>query len=275
MDFLFKCDAAVWEAAKGTLTASQQAEIEEKRRGAVDQPTAHSARKQLEQEVAALSKLESAYQRQHKAAVDACVLLAETGGKVKEQKTRVQGCVGNVQRSGSPPCRLWGETRPRFCRSRPQQSARGSSNATDHPESATRTFLVTLGQLHSYFPNRRSPQHRVRKHRNRQHHKTHFRPRSQPPFPVSQAQQGAGWMQGRRVLVLVVLFMALVAIIRQLNQSGPLQWQKGENGCRRGLRARVSTTATAAALQFTPTQHQPASPGTARFFCFIASCCHV
>ena len=30
-------------------------------------------------EVSALSKLESAYQRQHKAAVDACILLAETG----------------------------------------------------------------------------------------------------------------------------------------------------------------------------------------------------
>ena len=87
---LSKCDAAVWEAAKGALTASEQSEIEEKRRDAVDQPTAHSARKQLQQEVAPLSKLESAYQRQHFAVVDACVLLAETGGRVKEQKTRVQ-----------------------------------------------------------------------------------------------------------------------------------------------------------------------------------------
>ena len=40
--------------------------------------------KQLEQEVAAPSKLEEAYQRQHKAAVASCVFLAETGGKVKE-----------------------------------------------------------------------------------------------------------------------------------------------------------------------------------------------
>ena len=40
--------------------------------------------------VAALSMLESAYQRQHKAAVDSFVLLPETGDKVKEQKTRVQ-----------------------------------------------------------------------------------------------------------------------------------------------------------------------------------------
>ena len=69
----------VWES---------RGEIEEKRRGVFDQPTAHSARKELELEVAALSKLESACQRQHKAAVDACVVLAES--MVKEQKTRVQ-----------------------------------------------------------------------------------------------------------------------------------------------------------------------------------------
>ena len=90
VDSLSMCDAAVWEAAKGALTASQQSEIEEKRRVVAEQPTAHSARKQLEQEVAARSKRESAYQRQHKAAVNSCVLLAETGDKVKEQKTRVQ-----------------------------------------------------------------------------------------------------------------------------------------------------------------------------------------
>ena len=66
---------------------SQQSEIEEKRRVVVEQPTALSARKQLEQEVAALSKLESAYQKQHKAAVGSCVLLAEEGDKVKDQKT--------------------------------------------------------------------------------------------------------------------------------------------------------------------------------------------
>ena len=90
VDSLSKCDAAVWEAAKGALTTWQQAEIEEKRRVAVGQPTAHSARKQLEQEIAVLSKLESAHRRQHKAAVDFCVLLAETDDKVKEQETRVQ-----------------------------------------------------------------------------------------------------------------------------------------------------------------------------------------
>ena len=82
-------DAATWEA-KGALTALQQAEIEEKRRVFVEQPTAQSARKQLEQEVATLSKLESAYQRQHKAAVDACFLVAETGDKVKEYPTANQ-----------------------------------------------------------------------------------------------------------------------------------------------------------------------------------------
>ena len=55
VDFLSKCGAAVWEAAKEALTASQQAEIEEKRRVVVEQPTAQSARKQLEQEVAPFS----------------------------------------------------------------------------------------------------------------------------------------------------------------------------------------------------------------------------
>ena len=159
VDSLSKCDAAVWEAAKGALTASQQSEIEERRRGAVDQPRGHSARKQLEEEVAALSKLESAYQRQHKAAVDACVLLAETGGKVKEQKTRVQqasvkaaletsreagahhvGCGGDVAtllsllaaalRKGQQQCYL-----PPGIRNQDLES-----------------FLVTLGQLHSFFP---------------------------------------------------------------------------------------------------------------------------
>ena len=40
MDALSKCDAAVWEAAKGTLTATQESEIEEKRRIVVVQPRA-------------------------------------------------------------------------------------------------------------------------------------------------------------------------------------------------------------------------------------------
>ena len=75
------------EAAKGALSASQQSEIEEKRLIVVEQAT---ARKQLEQEVAALSELGSAYQRQHKAAVDSRVLLPETCDKAKEQKTRGQ-----------------------------------------------------------------------------------------------------------------------------------------------------------------------------------------
>ena len=40
--------------------------------------------------MAALAKLESAYQRQHTAAVDSCGMLADTGDRVKERKTRVQ-----------------------------------------------------------------------------------------------------------------------------------------------------------------------------------------
>ena len=217
-----KCDAAVWEAAKGALTASQQSEIEEKRRGAVDQPTAHSARKQFEQEV------ESAHQRQHKAAVGSCVLLAETGDKVKEQAS-VEAALETSSEAGARFCRFW-----------PQQSARGSSNATYRPASATRTWNPSWSISASCTltsRGRRSPRHRVRKRRNRQHHSTQFRLPSQPPFPVSRAQQGAGWMRGRLVLVLVVLLIALVSIIRPLNQLGPLQWQKGVNGCRHGLNA--------------------------------------
>ena len=53
VDSLSKCDATVWEVAKGALTASQQSEIDEKRRVVDEQPTARSARKQLKQEVAA------------------------------------------------------------------------------------------------------------------------------------------------------------------------------------------------------------------------------
>ena len=83
VDFLSKCDAALWEAAKGALTASQPAEIEEKRRIVVEQLTAQSARKQPQ------SKLESAYQKQHKAAVDAFVSLVETGDK---SRIRKRGC---------------------------------------------------------------------------------------------------------------------------------------------------------------------------------------
>ena len=109
VDSLSKCVVAVWEAAKGAHTASQQSEIEEKRRVVFEQPTAHSAREQLEQEVPALSKLESAYQRQHKAAVDSCVLLAETGDKVKEQKNAgaasvCGGGAGDVQGSWRAGC---------------------------------------------------------------------------------------------------------------------------------------------------------------------------
>ena len=58
------------------ITAAQQGEIEEKRRVTCETPTAQS-----EQEVAVLSKLESACQRQEEATVDSCVLLEETCGK--------------------------------------------------------------------------------------------------------------------------------------------------------------------------------------------------
>ena len=62
MDSLSKCDAAVWEAAKGALTASQQSEIEEKRRVVVEQPTAHQARAKICCPVQARERLPEAAQ---------------------------------------------------------------------------------------------------------------------------------------------------------------------------------------------------------------------
>ena len=90
--------------------------------------TATAQCKQLEQEVATLSKLGIAYHRQHKAAVDACFLVTET-------KSRSCGCS------------------KRLCRSWLQPQARDSSNAACRPTSGNQDlndFLVTLGQLH--FP---------------------------------------------------------------------------------------------------------------------------
>ena len=57
------------ESAKCTLTASQQAEVEEMRRTALEPPAEQSVRKRLDLEVADWAKLERAYQR----AVDALV----------------------------------------------------------------------------------------------------------------------------------------------------------------------------------------------------------
>ena len=204
VDSLSMCDAKVWEAAKGALTASQQSEIKEKRRVVAEQPTAHSARKQLEQEVAARSKRESAHQRQHKAAVNSCVLLAETGDKVKEQKTRVQlasveaeletsrevgahhaGCGRDVAtllsllaaaiRKGQQQCYL-----PPGIRNPDLES------------------FLTIGHMRSFFPEPQVPQRYVRKHRNLRHRITQFQLPSKLPFLVSQARQGAGWVRGHR-----------------------------------------------------------------------------
>ena len=116
--------------------------IEGKRRVVVEELIAYSARKQFEQEVAALSKLQSAHQRQHKAAVDACVLLAETGDKVKEQKLREQASVKAAletsREAGTHHAGCGGEA-PQSCHFWLQPSARGSSNATCRPASGTRT----------------------------------------------------------------------------------------------------------------------------------------
>ena len=157
---------------QGWLTASQQLEIEETRRIVVEQPTAHSARKQLEQEVAARSKLESAYQRQHKAAVDACVLLAETDGKVKEQKTRVQqasvqaaletsreasahhaGCVEGRRGGMGEDVATLLSLLAAAIRKVQQQCYLLSGTRNQDLES----LLVTLGKLHSFFPGDTGP----------------------------------------------------------------------------------------------------------------------
>ena len=47
------------------------------------------------------------------------------------------------------------------------------------------SFLVSLGQLHSFFPGPQVPTTHVRNHRNWQHHTTQFRLPSQLLFPVS------------------------------------------------------------------------------------------
>ena len=131
-------------------------EIEAKRRVVVEQPTAHSARKQLEQEVAALSKNESADQRQHKAAVDSCVLLAEMGDKVEEQKTRVQQA--SVEAGAHHACCLRDvATRLSLLavaiRKGQQQFYLPPSIRNQGLESC----LVTLGQLQSFFPGPQIP----------------------------------------------------------------------------------------------------------------------
>ena len=128
------------------------------------------------------------------------LLLAEMGGKVKECSRHLwRQLWKRTQRSGSPPCRMWGRCGHAFV-------AFGRSN----PQGAA-----------AMLP-------------------TSWHPQQGPGILPRQSRTAAlslRWMPGRRVLVLVVLFVALVAIIRPLNQLGPLQWQKGVNGCRHGVSA--------------------------------------
>ena len=139
------------------------------------------------------------------------------------------GSVGSVQRSGSPPCGGDVATLLSLLVAAIRKGQQQCNLPPGIRNQDLESFLVTLGQLHFYFP---GPQIPATPRAQAPHG-----PPSQPPFPVSQAQRGAGWMPGRRVLVLVVLFMALVAIIRPLNQLGPLQRQKEVNGCGHGLDA--------------------------------------
>ena len=135
------------------------------RRVVVEQPTAHLERKQLEQEVAALSKLESAYQRQHKAAVDSCDCWRKTGDKVKEQKTRSAPGVCGWQRWRCPgkPARtvqVVGEDVATLLSLLAAAIRKGQQQC--HLPSGTRNqdlepFLATLGQMHSFCPGPQVP----------------------------------------------------------------------------------------------------------------------
>ena len=107
---------ASWSLCRGhlpkcALTASEQPEIEEKRRVAWEPPAAQSARNRLEQEVAALAQLERAYRRQHKAVVDSCVCWLTWRKQIKEQEDGVQqasveAALGTSAGSWSVPRRL-------------------------------------------------------------------------------------------------------------------------------------------------------------------------
>ena len=148
-----------------------------------------------------------------------------------------------------------GETWPRFCRLWPQQSRKGQQQYYLPP--GIRNWDLEA-------PQPAAPRNAV---------PSSF-PATVPGFPDV---AGAGWMPGRRVLVLVVMSMALAAIIRPLNQLGPLQWQKEVNGCRHGLSACSSCLSSSFARRAFLVHSHTAPISVTRhrtFLCFIASWCH-
>ena len=184
----------------------------------MEHPTAHSTRKPFEQEVAGLSKLWSAYQKQHKAAVDARVLLAETGDKVKEQKMRVQQASVEAALETSSEAGAWhagcGEDVATLTSlfAAAQHCYLPPNSRNQNLES----FLVALGQLRSCF---QGPQ--------------------VPATPRAQASQTAASLNAVPAPFPNTLpGFPGPAVGRvdagtsesPLNQKGQLQWQKGRRG---------------------------------------------
>ena len=267
VDSLSKCVAAVWEAAKGTLTASQ--------RVVVEQPTAQSERKQLEQEVAAIQ----ARERQPKAAQGSggCMLPGGRNGRQSQGTENASaagvcgGSVGNVQSSRLSPHWLWcgvgeegEETWPHCCRSWLQPSA--------HPEPGPGCFP---GYLHACFPGAASPRNAACAsnalcdcaERGRGNH-------SCCPSPASRHSSGP---HGRGSLELWCSCLLAITVSSNLEQ---LLWQEVENKSRHGPQGVqvvsqqqpqqqcTQSTLDIPNAQSTPTHPQSASPGTA---CLSAS----
>ena len=165
-----------------------------------------------------------------------------------------------------------GETWPRLCRFWPQQSARGSSNATHRPASATRTWnpswsISASCTLTSRGP--RSPRHRVRQHRNRQHHTF---PATVPSFPAAaggRVDAGASSSgAGGPVHGFSCHHPAAQPVgATPVAEGGERVQAKPQLVSQQQPQQQLSTQSVLDIpnAQFTPTQHQSASPGTARF----------
>ena len=265
-------DAAVWEAATEELTASQQAEIEAKRRVVVGQPTAESAHKQFEQEVASLSELESAHQRQQKAAVDACFLVAE-----RATKSRSRSCskrlwtqrwkrpeAGTYHASSGEDVATLLSLLPAALRKGQWQCCLPSSIRNQGLESffglAHTTTRLLLGAARPRYAACAS---------NAICDCTECGPCNHPCYPSWASMHGSGPPWAPRFLVQLALLMTLMAIILSSNLSGQLRRQEVVNKARHDPRAYRSVSQqhpSAPNAQSPPTQLQSASLGIARFF---------
>ena len=269
-----------------------RASHEEKRRGAVDQPTAHSARKQLEQEVACpLQTRERAYQREHKAAVDACVLLAETGGKVEEQKTRVEQASVEAALEKArmrEPTIGCGQAFVAFARSNPQGAAAMLLTAR-HPQPGPGILPGQSRPAARSHPGAAGPRDTACASTatggSTTQHSSVFLPSHGSQFP--RRSREPGWMPGRRVLVLVVLFIRFSGHHPAAQPVGDTAVSEGsEWPAVQGLlcvqlsqqqpqqQLCMQSVLDIPNAQFAPTQHKSASPGTARFLVSSPACCH-